>query len=261
MSVINPKFGEKTRALEVVEGLDLTGKEAIVTGASSGIGVETVRALAKAGARVVIATRDLPKAQAVAQQLSKETGSNKIEAEKLDLTSLKSIREFSKNFLAKNRPLHYLINNAGVMGCPLTYTEDGFEMQIGTNHFGHFALTMDLIPALKEGAKQSGKNARVVNVSSIAHGMSPVHFDDIHFKSREYTVSTSRLAIFIYMVRFKILISFDPPILALPRVWSIKDSECVVFGWIDQKIRQRRNLFQFPHARRYSHRATTINVT
>ena len=186
-------FDRNSTALEVIEGHDLTDKEAIVTGGASGIGVETVRALAKAGARVIIATRNLQQAQEVAQQLSKETGSNKIEAERLDLASLKSVHEFSKNFLAKNRPLHYLINNAGVMACPLSYTEDGFEMQIGTNHFGHFALTMDLIPALKEGAKQSGKNARVVNVSSIAHAMAPVDFDDIHFKTRQYVVSILNL--------------------------------------------------------------------
>ena len=182
------KFHAKSSALEVIEGHDLTGKEAIVTGGAAGIGVETVRALAKAGARVIIATRNLQQAQEVAQQLSKETGSNKIEAEKLDLTSLKSVREFAKNFLAKNRPLHYLINNAGVMACPHSYTEDGFEMQIGTNHFGHFALTIELIPALKEGAKQSGKNARVVNLSSIGHAHSAIVFDDIHYKTRPYNV-------------------------------------------------------------------------
>ena len=175
--------------MEVIQGHDLSGKEIIVTGGASGIGVETVRALAKAGARVVIATRNLKQAQEVAQRLMKETGSNKIEAERLDLASLKSVHEFAKNFLAKKRPLHILVNNAGVMACPLSYTEDGFEMQIGTNHFGHFALTMDLIPALKEGAKQSGKNARVVNVSSNAHVNSNIIFDDMHFKKTPYVVS------------------------------------------------------------------------
>ena len=175
--------------MEVIQGHDLTGKEAIVTGGASGIGAETVKVLAKAGARVIIATRNLQQAQEVAQQLSKETGSNKIEAEKLDLTSLKSVREFSKNFLAKNRPLHYLINNAGVMACAQSYTDDGFEMQIGTNHFGHFALTIGLIPALKEGARQSGKNARVVNLSSVAHRNSKILFDDMHFKKSDYAVS------------------------------------------------------------------------
>ena len=184
-----PRFGRTSTAMEVIQGHDLSGKEIIVTGGASGIGVETVRALAKAGARVVIATRNLKQAQEVAQRLMKETGSNKIEAERLDLASLKSVHEFAKNFLAKKRPLHILVNNAGVMACPLSYTEDGLEMQIGTNHFGHFALTMDLIPALKEGAKQSGKNARVVVLSSAGHAHSGVVFDDIHFKNRPYQVS------------------------------------------------------------------------
>lgn len=183
------RFGRTSTAMQVIEGHDLSGKEVIVTGGASGIGLETVRALAKAGARVVIATRNLQQAQEVAQRLMKETGSNKIEAERLDLASLKSVHEFSKNFLAKKRPLHILVNNAGVMACPLSYTEDGLEMQIGTNHFGHFALTMDLIPALKEAAKQSGKNARVVNVSSNAHIHSNIIFDDIHFKKTPYVVS------------------------------------------------------------------------
>ena len=187
---MSKNFDKNTTAEEVIEGHDLTGKEAIVTGGASGIGVETVRVLAKAGARVIIATRNLQQAQEVAQQLSKETGSNKIEAERLDLASLKSVHEFAKNFLAKNRPLHYLINNAGVMACPLAYTEDGFEMQIGTNHFGHFALTMDLIPALKEAVKQTGKNARVINVSSLGHHKSDILWEDIHFKKRDYDVSS-----------------------------------------------------------------------
>ena len=183
------RCGRNSTALEVVEVHDLCGKEAIVTGGASGIGIETVRALAKAGARVIIATRNLQQAQDVAQRLMKETGNNKIEAERLDLASLKSVHEFSKAFLAKKRPLHLLVNNAGVMACPLTYTEDGFEMQRGTNHFGHFALTMDLIPALKEGAKQSGKNARVINVSGALHAQANLNFDDLHFKKTPYNVS------------------------------------------------------------------------
>ena len=182
------KFSAKSTAMEVIQGHDLTGYEIIVTGGASGIGAETVRVLAKAGARVVIGARDIKRAQEVADEIKKSTGSNKVEVERLDLASLKSVHEFSKNFLAKNRPLHILVNNAGVMACPLTYTEDGFEMQIGTNHFGHFALTLNLIPALKEGAKQRGKNSRVINLSSIAHANSNVDLDDINFKNRKYDV-------------------------------------------------------------------------
>jgi NAD(P)-dependent dehydrogenase (short-subunit alcohol dehydrogenase family) len=106
------------------------------------------------------------------------------------------VRAFTNEYLALNRPLNILVNNAGVMACPLSYTEDGFEMQIGTNHFGHFALTLGLLPALKEGAKQSGRNSRVVNVSSITHIYSDVHLDDINYKNREYSVNKLQYILF-----------------------------------------------------------------
>lgn len=175
--------------MDVVQGYNLSGCEAIVTGASSGIGIEIVRALASAGARVVIGARDIDRANVVAGRLRRETGSNKIETDKLDLASLKSVHEFSLIYLAKSRPLHLLINNAGVMACPQTYTEDDFEMHMGTNHFGHFALTLNLLPALRFAAKSSRLNARVINISSIAHIYSPVHFDDIAYRRTPYDVN------------------------------------------------------------------------
>jgi NAD(P)-dependent dehydrogenase (short-subunit alcohol dehydrogenase family) len=107
------KLHAKSTALEVIEGHDLTGYETIVTGGASGIGIETVRALAKAGARVIIGARDLSRAEPIAQTLRTETGSNKIEVELLDLGSLKSVKEFVARFLETKRPLHILINNAG----------------------------------------------------------------------------------------------------------------------------------------------------
>ena len=152
------KFHAKSTALEVIEGHDLTGYEIIVTGGASGIGVETVRAFAKANARVILAARDLTKAKSVADEIIKSTGNNKVEVEQLDLASLKSVRAFVERYLAKKRHLNILVNNAGIMACPLAYTEDGFESQFGTNHVGHFVLTKGLIPALKEGAQKSGKN-------------------------------------------------------------------------------------------------------
>ena len=175
------QFGEKSRALEVVEGHDLTGKEVIVTGASSGIGIETVRALAKIGARVIIAARDLKRANEVAEDIIKSTGNKNIEVEELELGSLKSVHAFVDRFLAKNRPLHILINNAGIMNTPQGVTEDGFELQFGVNHIGHFVLTTGLLPALK-----AAKNARVVNVSSLAHMWSDIVYEDINFKNRQY---------------------------------------------------------------------------
>lgn len=179
-------FGFQTTALEVVKGLSLVGWEIIVTGGASGIGTETVRALASVGANVTIAARNTTAAQEVADNLKKELNTNKIEVEQLDLTSLKNINSFVQRYLAKNRPLNVLINNAGIMACDQAYTEDGFEMQIGTNHFGHFALFKGLLPALRNGVKQSGRNSRVVSVSSLAHLRGGIDFDDIHFKTRPY---------------------------------------------------------------------------
>ena len=180
------QFNADTPALEVVQGIDLKGYKVIVTGASSGIGVETVRALAKAGASCVICARDMAKAKEVAEDIIKTTGNKDIQVEKLELDSLASVKAFVDRFLATKSPLNILINNAGVMACPKSYTKDGFETQFGTNHMGHFALTLGLMPALKEGAKKSGRKSRVVNLASLAHAMSNIDFNDVNFKNREY---------------------------------------------------------------------------
>lgn len=179
-------FGFESTALEVSEGIDLSGYDSIVTGGASGIGIETVRALAQRGSRVVLAARDLVKAEQVASQLRKETSNDQIEVEHLDLSSLASVRQFVDRYLAKKRPLHILINNAGVMACPKSYTEDGFEMQFGTNHIGHFVLTLGLLPALKDGYKERNKYSRVINVSSLAHVRSDIDYNDVNFFEREY---------------------------------------------------------------------------
>jgi NAD(P)-dependent dehydrogenase (short-subunit alcohol dehydrogenase family) len=184
-SDVAPKFGHDTTALEVIKAYNsnLKGYEVIVTGASSGIGIETARALAQAGARVIIGARDLVKAEEVAKDVRQSTGNDQVEVEKIELDNLASVNDFVKRYLAKDRPLHILVNNAGIMGCPLSYTVDGFESQFGTNHMGHFALTIGLLPALKRGVKESGRNVRVVNVSSLAHRMGDVDFNDINFKN------------------------------------------------------------------------------
>ena len=183
---MSKKFGFETRALEVVENVDLTGYEVIVTGGASGIGIETVRALATAGASVIILARDLKKAQEVADNIKETTGNKKIEIDELELGSLESVNAFVKRFLEKERPLNILINNAGIMACPLSYTKDGFELQFGTNHIGHFALTVGLIPALKKGVEKIGKNSRIVNVASLAHSYSDIIYEDINYKHRPY---------------------------------------------------------------------------
>jgi NAD(P)-dependent dehydrogenase (short-subunit alcohol dehydrogenase family) len=203
---IRSKFGFHTKAMEVVEGINLKGKEVIITGASAGIGVETARALAKAGARVVIGARNLEKAEPIAKEIRESTNNPNVEVEKLDLGSLASVNDFVKRYLEKKRPLHILINNAGVMETAKSYTVDGFETNFGTNHVGHFALTLGLVPALIEGYKQSGKKSRVVNVASLTHTYSDIVYEDINFKNREYNMrlgyGQSKTANMLFSVAF-----------------------------------------------------------
>jgi NAD(P)-dependent dehydrogenase (short-subunit alcohol dehydrogenase family) len=174
---ITTPFGFGSTALEVVEGVDLSGRRAVVTGGASGIGVETVRALAAAGAEVTIAARNAEAGQKVAADVSATTGNKNVLVAPLELTSQESVKAFAA---AWDGPLHLLINNAGVMAAPLTRTPEGWELQFATNHFGHFTLTLGLFDALR------AEGARVVNVSSAGHLTSPVVFEDIHFERREY---------------------------------------------------------------------------
>jgi len=175
------QFGVDTTTDEVLEGIDLTGKLALVTGGSSGLGQETARALASKGARVVLTARDVPKGEAVAKEIRASTGNRDVEVEELELGSLASIRACGERVLARHPRLDLLINNAGVMACPLAHTADGFEMQLGTNHLGHFVMTGLLVPALRKAAP-----SRIVSVSSRGHHMSPVDFDDPFFERRAY---------------------------------------------------------------------------
>jgi NAD(P)-dependent dehydrogenase (short-subunit alcohol dehydrogenase family) len=180
---IKSPFGAYTDARDVVGGHDLAGKVAIVTGGATGIGVETARALAETGAEVVIAVRKPDLAEAAVADIAK-TAKGKVSWSMLDLSSFQSIRAFAARW--GERPLNLLINNAGVMACPLAYTEDGLEMQIGTNHFGHFLLSVLLAPNLTAGARRSGKTSRLVSLSSIGHRRAPMNFDDPHFRSHPY---------------------------------------------------------------------------
>jgi NAD(P)-dependent dehydrogenase (short-subunit alcohol dehydrogenase family) len=180
---ITSPFQRFSTAREVVAGHDLSGQTVIVTGAATGIGVETVRALAEAGADVVIAARK-PDLAAAAIADVETTAKGKVSFEMLDLSDFASIRAFGARWGA--RPLNILINNAAVMACPLDHTKDGLEMQIGTNHFGHFLMTALLTPALIAGAKASGKTSRLVSLSSIGHVRSDIRWDDPHFKNGDY---------------------------------------------------------------------------
>ncbi|HEX3829058.1 MAG TPA: SDR family NAD(P)-dependent oxidoreductase [Sporichthyaceae bacterium] len=170
-------FGFETTTDEVIAGIDLTGRRAVVTGGASGIGLETARVLAGAGAEVTIAVRDLAAGERAADAIAQSTG-EKVLLAPLDLADLDSVRAFVADW---SGPLHILVDNAGVMACPLTRTPQGWELQFATNHVGHFALTTGLHPALAAAG-----NARVVVVSSLGHLRSAVDFDDLHFHSRPY---------------------------------------------------------------------------
>ena len=156
---------------------DLTGKVIIVTGANSGIGFEAAREFARKGAQVVLACRNLEKAQAALERITAELPDAQAEIMQLDLASQSSVHQFAQEFQARYDRLDVLVNNAGIMMVPYGTTEDGFERQLGTNHLGHFALTGLLIDLL---LKTPG--SRVVNVSSGAHRMGAMDFDNLHYE-------------------------------------------------------------------------------
>ena len=157
-----------------------TGKLAVVTGATGGLGYETALALAGAGAEVILAGRNPTKGREALQRISAANPGAKVRFEELDLASLASVSAFADRLLAEDRPIDLLINNAGVMALPEKgTTTDGFEMQLGTNYLGHFALTARLLPLLRRG-----KQPRVVNLSSTVHRMGAINFDDLQSERR-----------------------------------------------------------------------------
>jgi NAD(P)-dependent dehydrogenase (short-subunit alcohol dehydrogenase family) len=178
--LITTPFGFHSTAEEVVAGIDLTGKRAIVTGGASGIGVETVRALASAGAEVTLAVRNVEAGREVAEAIAASTGSRKLLVERIELSDQASVKAFASRWRG---PLHLLINNAGIMALPeLERSPEGWEMQFATNFMGHFALTLGL-----HGALAAAEGARIVSLSSSAHTYAPMLFDDPHFNFLPYT--------------------------------------------------------------------------
>ncbi len=160
---------------------DQSGKVAIVTGSSSGIGLETARVLANKNAQVIIAVRNLTKGHAAESKIKSQNANANIQVMELDLADLSSVASFSQAFKKQYTQLNYLVNNAGVMVPPKTKTTDGFELQFGTNHLGHFALTGHLVDVLK-----NTPNSRIINVSSMAHKGAKLNFDDLQWDNREY---------------------------------------------------------------------------
>ncbi len=180
MTIASP-FNARSTALEVVRGHDLSNRVALVTGAASGIGIETARALAQAGAETILAVRDVEKGESVAQSLIESTGNHRVYVLPLDLTSFDSIEDMVGAFTERWNKLDVLINNAGVMATPFEHTAEGFELQFGTNHVGHFLLTTLLLPSLMAAAP-----ARVVELTSSGHRRTDIFWDDIHFERRDY---------------------------------------------------------------------------
>jgi NAD(P)-dependent dehydrogenase (short-subunit alcohol dehydrogenase family) len=172
---IGSGFNAKSTSTEVIKGIDLAGKIAIVTGGNTGIGLETVKTLASAGATVIVPARDVEKAKKNLQ------GINNVEIEEMDLINPASIDTFAEKFLTSGRPLHLLINNAGIMWVPLRRDSRGIESQLAVNYLALFQLTSKLWAALKNTS-----GARVVNVSSQGHQFAPFNFDDPNFEHREY---------------------------------------------------------------------------
>ena len=166
---------------DVMAGISLAGKLAVVTGASSGLGVETCRVLAAAGAAVLMLARDSDKLAAVALELQQDNPAAILHTASVDLADLDSVRTTAAAILAEHAQIHLLINNAGVMACPLARTAQGYEMQFGTNHLGHFLFTCLLVPALVAGAP-----GRVVTLSSAGHKIADVNLDDSAYIVREY---------------------------------------------------------------------------
>jgi NAD(P)-dependent dehydrogenase (short-subunit alcohol dehydrogenase family) len=167
-------LGATTTATEVIQGISLQGKTAIVTGGYSGLGRETARVLRSVGAEVIVPARDLARAKAALTGID-------VRIEPMDLLDSASIEAFADRFLATGRPLHILINSAGIMAVPFQRDVRGYELQFATNHLGHFQLTTQLQPALRKAG-----GARIVSVSSWGHHFSPVLFDDPHFNQRPY---------------------------------------------------------------------------
>ena len=224
-------FDARSTAAEVLAGRDLTGRYVLVTGGHSGLGLETTRALAEAGAAVLVGARDTNAARMATQTISGAT------VDALDLSDLASVRCFAQRVLAAGRPIDWLINNAGLMACLERRVGPGWEAQFATNHLGHFALTNHLLPLLRPGA-------RVIAVSSAGHHLSPIRWDDLHFASgydkwRAYGQAKTANALFaVHLDRLGRdrgirAFSLHPGKILTPLQRHLTRAEMIAEGWLD----------------------------
>ncbi len=241
---IGSGFGAQSTAQDVLHGIDLTGKLALVTGGYSGLGLETTRALAGAGAQVVVPARRPAAAQeAVA-------GIAGVEVDELDLADLASVRAFAERFVASGRNIDLLINNAGIMACPETRVGPGWEAQFATNHLGHYALVNRLWPAIAPGA-------RVVSVSSAGHRRSGIRWDDVQFTDgydKWEAYGQAKTANVLFAVHLDTLgraagiraFAVHPGGILTPLQRHLPKEEMVAFGWIDENGKPLDNSFKTP---------------
>ncbi|MEU6417143.1 SDR family NAD(P)-dependent oxidoreductase [Streptomyces spiralis] len=230
---IGSGFGATSTADDVLQGIDLTGKLAVVTGGYSGLGLETTRALTRAGAHVVVPAR---RPAAAREALEGVEGA---EVDELDLGDLESVRAFAERFLASGRTIDIMIDNAGIMACPETRVGPGWEAQFATNHLGHFALVNRLWPAIEPGG------ARVVSVSSRAHHFSGIRWDDLHWQrgyDKWQAYGQAKTANVLFAVHLDALardrgvraFALHPGGIITPLQRHIPKEEMIERGWIDE---------------------------
>ena len=252
----NSGFGRTTEPQEVLEGIDLSGKVAIVTGGYSGIGVETVRGLAGAGAKVIVPARNHAKAVG---NLSDVAGD--VAIMEMDLADLASVRAFADAFAKEHDRLDLLICNAGIMACPLTRVGPGWEQQFGVNHLGHFALAQALMPLLEKTAKEPGSDVRVVALSSTGHKLSDIRWDDPHWNDGEYdkwqAYGQAKTADALFAVGMNARLaphggrafSVHPGGIMTPLQRHLDTEEMAALGWLDENgelSEQAAKMFKTP---------------
>jgi NAD(P)-dependent dehydrogenase (short-subunit alcohol dehydrogenase family) len=239
-------FGARTTASEVLRGIDLSGRLALVTGGYSGLGLETTRALTAAGAHVVVPAR---RPEAARKALE---GMSRVETDVLDLADLDSVRTFAERFLATGRGIDIVIDSAAVMACPETRVGPGWEAQFATNHLGHFALVNRLWPALVRGG-----GARVVSVSSRGHHRSAIRWDDVHFEhgyDKWQAYGQAKTANALFAVQLDALgresgvraFSLHPGGILTPLQRHLHTEEMVEAGWIDEEGKPLLPSFKTP---------------
>ncbi|MEV4363062.1 SDR family NAD(P)-dependent oxidoreductase [Nonomuraea sp. NPDC049625] len=231
---IGSGFGARSTADDVLHGIDLSGKLAIVTGGYSGIGLETTRALARAGAHVVVPAR---RREAAEEAVG---GIGGVEVDELDLADLESVRQFAERFLATGRSVEIVIDSAGIMACPETRVGPGWEAQFATNHLGHYALVNRLWPAVAQG------RGRVVSVSSAGHRHAGIRWDDVQFErgyDKWQAYGQAKTANVLFAVQLDALgrdagvraFALHPGAILTPLQRHLRKEEMVAAGWIDEE--------------------------